>query len=109
MVFNGHTQESIDEIDEETLTDITVMYADGLLGNKAIYNAISPLTAVVFNYFRDPSKSSAYKADDIFPWIVEYSKDPDEEKVDTANQALLTFLTNAPNFKMERFENGSLI
>ena len=79
------------------------MYADGLLGNKAIYDAINPLTVAIFNYIRDPAKSSAYKADQIFPWIVEYQKDPNQ-KDSGVSDALLTFMTQAQGFSMEKFK-----
>ena len=44
MVFNGHTRQYIDTIDEELFTEIQVMYADGLLGNKGIFDALTPVT-----------------------------------------------------------------
>lgn len=107
LIFNGHTVESIDEIDEETFTDICVMYGDGVLGGKAAYNAIAPLTTAVFNYIRPPN-SPAYSADSIFPWINEYDKNPEFEPTaqEKANHALLMFMSNAPEFNMERFKNG---
>jgi len=79
------------------------MYSDGLLGNKAIYDAITPLTVAIFNYIRDPAKSSAYKADQIFPWIVEYQKDPNQNDSGVSD-ALLTFMTQAQGFSMEKFK-----
>jgi hypothetical protein len=106
LIFNGHTVESIDEIDEETFTDICVMYGDGVLGGKAIYDAIAPLTTAVFNYIRQPS-TPAFKVDDLFPWVNEYEKNPDTEPTpqDKTNHALLMFMTNAPDFNIERFKN----
>jgi hypothetical protein len=79
------------------------MYSDGLLGNKGIYDAITPLTVAIFNYIRDPAKSSSYKADQIFPWIVEYQKDPNQKEENSVNHALLTFMSQAQGFSMERF------
>ena len=106
LIFNGHTVESVDEIDEETFTDICVMYGDGVLGGKAIYDAIAPLTTAVFNYIRQPS-SPPFKVDDLFPWVNDYDKNPDIEptKQDKTNHALLMFMTNAPEFNIERFKN----
>lgn len=83
------------------------MYADGLLGNKGIFDAITPLTTAIFNYLRG-SGTPQYKPDDIFPWVNEYGINPDfepppEEKV---NQSLLTFMTQANGFDMEKFKNG---
>jgi len=106
LIFNGHTVESIDDIDEETFTDICVMYGDGVLGGKAIYNSIAPLTTAVFNYIRPPS-APAYKIDSIFPWINEYDRNPEFEPTeqDKANDAMLSFITTAPDFKFGRFKN----
>jgi hypothetical protein len=106
LIFNGHTIESIDEIDEETFTDICVMYGDGVLGGKAVYDAIAPLTTAVFNYIRAPN-TAAYKAESIFPWVNEYDRNPEFEPTpqDKANNALLLFMTTAPDFNMGRFNN----
>lgn len=57
MVFNGHTQQSIDAIDEITMNEITVMYADGLIGNQGVLQTLGALTAGVFNYMRPPHSS----------------------------------------------------
>ena len=108
LIFNGHTIESIDEIDEETFTDICVMYGDGVLGGKAVYDAIAPLTTAVFNYIRPPN-APAYKAEAIFPWVNEYDRNPEFEPTsqDKANNALLLFMTSAPDFNIGRFGNGN--
>ena len=50
MVFNGHTIQDIDALDEATMNEITVMYADGLVGNRALLNMQGTLVAGVFNY-----------------------------------------------------------
>ena len=101
MVFNGHTEQYINSLDEELFAEIQVMFADGMLGNKAIYNALTPITTALYNYMRS-SNSPAYKTKDIFPWIDDYSKNPDND-VDVSD-ALLLFMTQAPNFKMDRFK-----
>jgi hypothetical protein len=107
LIFNGHTVESIDEIDEETFTDICVMYGDGVLGGKAVYDAITPLTTAVFNYIRPPS-TPAYEAESIFPWIKEYDKNPEFEPTaqDKVNNSLLAYMASAPAFDIKRFKNG---
>ena len=99
MVFNGHTEQYIESLDEELFTEIQVMYADGLLGNRGIYDALSPLTAAVFSYFRAPN-TPAVKAQDIFPWVHEYSIDPetDRTKEEKVNDSLLLFMSQAPGF-----------
>lgn len=104
MVFNGHTEQYINSLDEDLFSEIQVMYADGMLGNKAIYNALTPLTTAIFNYIRDPSTPS-FKSDKIFSWINEYSMDPDLDE--NINDSLLLFMTQAPGFKMDRFTHGS--
>ena len=103
MVFNGHTRQYIDTIDEELFTEIQVMYADGLLGNKGIFDALTPITTGVFNYLRAQG-TAPVKGEQIFPWIVEYSKDPADDP--TPSDALLTYVTQAKGFNMERFKNG---
>ena len=106
MIFNGHTADSVDAIDEETFAEITVMWADGILGNRASYDALVPVTTAVFNFMRDRS-TPAFSPDKIFPWIREYSLNPDLEPTeqDKVNQALLAFMTMAPGFNIERFKN----
>lgn len=99
MVFNGHTEQYVDTLDEELFTEIQVMYADGMLGNKAIFEALAPLTSIVFNYFGGKTKAS-----EIFPWINEYSVDPATEP--TASDSLITFVSAAKNFSIDRFKNA---
>ena len=108
MVFNGHTLESIDSIDEETFTEIQVMYADGILGNRSVFDAVAPLTAAVFNYFRAPS-SPAVGVNQIYPWIHEYSVDPDAQPTPAqqASESLLVFMSQAQGFDVARFQNGN--
>lgn len=106
MVFNGHTIESVDAIDEDTFTEICVMYADKVLGSRAVFDAITPLTTAIYNYIRSPN-TSAFRSDQIFPWVVEYDNNPDyENSQDEVNDKLLLFMTQAPNFNPERFKNG---
>jgi hypothetical protein len=107
MVFNGHTEQYVETIDEELFTEIQVMYADGLLGNKGIFDALSPLTAAVFNYFR-ADNAPAVKTSEVFPWVHEYSVDPSND-VDpdvAVSNALLGWMSQAKGFTMDRFQNG---
>jgi hypothetical protein len=105
MVFNGHREDYIETLDEELFTEIQVMYADGLLGNKAIFDALTPITAGVFNYLRS-EKTPAIKGDQVFPWVHEYTVNPDTipTKEEQANQGLLLFLSQSPGFDPERFK-----
>ena len=106
MVFNGHTEQYINSLDEDLFAEIQVMYAEGMLGNKAIYNALTPITTALYNYMRGPNQR-AYKSNEIFPWIDDYLKNPDIEDNQVSN-SLLLFMTQAPNFKIDRFQkNGS--
>lgn len=106
MVFNGHTEQYINSIDEELFGDIQVMYADGMLGNKAIFDALAPITAAVFNYLR-AENAPAYRTDAIFSWINDYLKNPDFGPTETeqVNNSLLTYVTQAKGYKKERFKN----
>lgn len=108
MVFNGHTEQYINSIDEELFGDIQVMYAEGMLGNKAIFDALAPITAAVFNYMRSEG-APPYKTDAIFPWINDYLKNPDNEPNDNekVNNSLLTYVSQAKGYKQERFKNVS--
>jgi hypothetical protein len=105
LIFNGHTLQSVDDIDEDTFNDICVMYGDGILGGRAMYDALAPITTAVFNYIRRP-ETPPYNADGIFPWITEYTKNPEFEptKEDKNNQRLLAFMSQAPGFNIERFK-----
>ncbi len=100
MIFNGHTPDSVNDIDEETFTEICVLFSDGVLGNKGTFDALTPLTTAVFNYMR-PQGAPSYKASQIFPWIVEYEQNPDLDE-DKAQAGLMAFFTQAPGFNMER-------
>jgi hypothetical protein len=108
MVFNGHTTQYIDSIDEELFGDIQVMYAEGMLGNKGIFDALAPISAAVFNYFRAEGQPP-YKTESIFPWIVEYFKNPDFEPnpEQQVSSNLLGFMAQAKGFNKERFNRGN--
>ena len=103
MVFNGHTEQYINELDEELFTEIQVMYADGMLGNKGIFDALTPLTTAVYNYFR-AEHAAVVKAEDVFTWIHEYSIDPADDQPDEMGAGLSTFLSAAKGFKPEFFQ-----
>ena len=108
MLFNGHTQDSISSIDEETFAEICVMFHDGVLGGKGIFEAIAPLTTAVFNYIR-PAGALPFKSESIFPWVYEYDRSPELDIPDTekVSQTLLTFLSQAPGFSMEKLNGGN--
>lgn len=107
MVFNGHTEKSVSEISEEVFTEIQVMFADGILGNRGVYDSVAPLTAGVFNYIR-PEGAPAYKPEQFFPWINDYFKNPDFEptQAEQVSNSLLAYIAQAKGFSLERFKNG---
>jgi hypothetical protein len=100
MVFNGHTIQDIDALDEATMNEITVMYADGLVGNRGLLNMQGTLVAGVFNYLR-ASGSQPYTLKSVLGSAYEYFYGI--EKADPS-QSLLMFMSQAPNFKMDRFK-----
>ena len=106
MIYNGHTATSIDAIDEETFAEICVMYADGLLGVRSTYEALTPLTTAVFNYMRKDG-APPYKATQIFPWVIEYDQNPDLE-ADKVQDGLFAFMSQAPGFNMGIFNGNSV-
>ena len=110
MVFNGHTTQYIDTVDEELFGDIQVMYAEGMLGNKGIYDALAPVTAAIFNYFRAEGQAP-YKTESIFPWVNDYFKNPDFEPKpeEQVSSNLPGYMAQAKGFKKERFKNGNWI
>jgi hypothetical protein len=100
MIFNGHTQESIDAIDEATMNEIIVMYADGAIGNYGLLQALGSLTAGVFNYMR-PANTNSYDLKSVLGSAYGYLY---PEKILNANEALLTFMTQAQGFDMSKFK-----
>jgi hypothetical protein len=100
MVFNGHTIQDIDALDEATLNEITVMYADGLIGNRSLITTLGTLTAGVFNYMR-PSSSMPYDLKAVIGSAYDYIYG--EEKADVS-QSLLTFMSQAPGFSIDKFK-----
>jgi hypothetical protein len=100
MVFNGHKIQDIDELDEATMNEIIVMYADGLLGNKSLLVTQGTLTAGVFNYMRS-NNNAPYTLKGILGTAYAYMfNDAD----DNPSDSLLTFMTQAPDFNMDKFK-----
>lgn len=81
------------------------MYSDGMLGNRAVFDSIAPLTAGVFNYIR-PQGAPAYKGTDLFPWINLYWQNPDYEPTqdEQVSNSLLAYIAQAKGFSKERFK-----
>jgi len=100
MIFNGHTQDSIAELDEVTMNEITVMFADGAIGNYGLLQTLGSLTAGVFNYLRSPN-SPAYELKSILGNTYDYMF---TEQTADPNESLLTFMTQAQGFNMGKFK-----
>jgi len=100
MVFNGHKIQDIDALDEHTMNEITVMYADGLVGNRSLLTMQGTLIAGVFNYLR-ANNSQPYTLKSVLGSAYEYFYGV--EKADPS-QSLLAFMSQAPDFKMDRFK-----
>jgi hypothetical protein len=104
MIFNGHTQQSLDALDSETMLHIQTMYADGLVGQHGLLNQLSQLAGIVYNYARSPSipampqgKLLGLAADYLFPPPTE------QDKKEQVNNQLLAFLSQAPGFSPKTF------
>lgn len=104
MIFNGHTHETIAELDEVTMAQIQTMYGDGLIGNQGVLNVLGILTNGVFNYMR-AAGTSPYKLANILGNAYDYLYPPltEEEQRQQANEQLLSFMSQAPGFSKDRF------
>ena len=105
MIFNGHTHETLADLDDVTMARIQTMYADGILGNAGILNQLGGLTNGIFNYIR-PSNSPAYKLANIMGLAYDYIYPPlsPEQQKDAVNNSLLAFMSQSPGFDKTRFE-----
>lgn len=104
MIFNGHTHDTISEMDDVMMAQLQTMYADGLIGNKAIVELLGTLTSGVFNYMRS-DKSPPYKLANILGSAYDYIYPPltEEQKRQQANEQLLVFMSQAPGFSHNKF------
>jgi hypothetical protein len=107
MIFNGHTHDTLADIDDVTMAQIQTMYTDGLIGNNGVLEVLGSLTAGVFNYMR-MANSPAYKLANILGNAYDYIYPPltEQDKKQAANDSLLTFMTQAPGFQQDRFKHG---
>jgi hypothetical protein len=104
MIFNGHTLETIEELDDVTLANIQTMYADGMIGNYGILTQIASLTNGVFNYMR-PANSPPYKLANILGSAYDYIYPPltEEQQKAAVNDSLLAFMSQANGFDKTKF------
>lgn len=104
MVFNGHTLDSVNALDDITFAEIQTMYADGMLGNQKTIYLLGLLVTGVFNYLKAPS-SAAYELKSIIGRANDYIFPPmsESEKESTVNSNLLAFMAQAPGFDKNLF------
>ena len=104
MIFNGHTLDTINELDDVTLANIQTMYADGLIGNYGVLTQLATLTNGVFNYMRVAS-SPPYKLANILGSAYDYIYPPlsEEHKKAAVNNSLLAFMQQAQGFDKTLF------
>ena len=100
MLFNGHTQKTIDEIDESTFLEIMVMYSDGIIGNKKVIDVLGTLVTGVFNYIRAPN-SSPYNLKSVINEVYGYLY---KETQQSASDSLLAYMSQAQGFDLKKFK-----
>jgi len=107
MIFNGHTPESIANLDQITMLQIQTLYADGTIGNHGLLAQLAVLTTGVFNYIRPPH-AAPYKLSSTLGAAHDYLYPPatKEQLAAQANDSLLSLMVQAPGFSKERFTNG---
>lgn len=105
MIFNGHTHDTLAQIDEVSMSQIMTMYADGVVGNFQILTVLGQLTAGVFNYIR-PVNSPDYKLARILGVAYDYIIPPASPQMqkEAANDALKMFISAAPGFNENLFK-----
>ena len=84
-------------VDEETFSDIAVMYHAGLIGNIGLLEVLGNLTAGQFNKML-PKGKTGYKLRDIIPNTYDYIYPPlsEQDKKQQVNQSLLAFALMSP-------------
>lgn len=105
MIFNGHTSETISELDDVTMANIQTMYADGVIGNFGLLTQMATLTNGVFNYMRG-ANSPAYKLANILGSAYDYIYPPLplELQKEAVSNSLLAFMSQAQGFDKSKFE-----
>lgn len=94
-----------DLVDEETFTDISIMYVDGLIGNRGMLETLGALTGAIYNYTRAENQR-AYTLQDMIPKAYEYIYPPmsENEKASKVNNSLMAYMRTAPNAPKNLFE-----
>jgi hypothetical protein len=105
MIFNGHSHDSLAQIDEISMSQIMTMYADGVIGNFQMLTILGQLTAGVFNYIRPPN-SPDFKLARILGAAYDYIVPPlsPEMQKEKASNSLKMLLMSAPGFNENMFK-----
>ena len=90
MLFNGHTNETLSQITDEQFCEIAIMYVDGQVGNKAIFDAVEPVTSAVWNYMAMGKQQ--YTGEEFYPAQKLYFPKP---KPDVGAQLVALATSNA--------------
>lgn len=99
LIFNGHSVKTVAEIDEETMSQIQTMYADGVLGTHGVINTLGTLTAGIFNYIRaanSPAMGVAKVLGAAHDYI--YPPLPEQSKAQAISAGLMGFMSQSPGF-----------
>lgn len=96
---------NIDDIDEDTFRHICVMYADGVIGNRAIVQTLGSLTAAVYNYMREPNKPAYDLKQVIGSRFYDYIYPP-QNSTEAVNNSLLAYISQARGFNKNRFKGA---
>lgn len=104
MIFNGHTTETLADLDGETMASIQTMYADGMIGNYGVLTQLATLTNGVFNYMRAVN-STPYKLVNIMGNAYDYIYPPPDPAYAKAavSDNLLAFMMQAQGFDKSKF------
>ncbi len=84
-------------VDEETFSDIAVMYHAGIIGNLGLLEVLGTLTAGQFNKML-PKGKAPYKLKDIISNAYDFIYPPlsEQDKKEQVNQSLLAFALMSP-------------
>ena len=94
-----------DLVDEETFTDVCIMYVDGLIGNRGLLETLGSLKGAIYNYMRAENQR-AYTLQDMIPRVHEYLYPPlpEDVKANEVSNSLMQFMQMAPNAPTNLFE-----
>jgi len=96
-----------DSIDEQTFTDICIMFHDGIIGNLGVIETIGVLTAGHFNMTL-PKGKTPFKLKDIIPQIYDYLYPPltKEQQQEQVSKNLLAFAMMHPGAPEQLFKGN---